>query len=89
MPHRQANGTRVQSCLHTPTLAATNLAATYSGQGRHVEAEELELEVLESSRRVCEAGHPRTLRAAGNLAITYDNLGKHAEAVGVRLLYCK
>ena len=58
-----------------------------SRQGRHAEAEELEFEVLEASRRVRAAGHPETLRAAGNLAITHDNLGKHAKAAAVRALY--
>ena len=76
------------STPHPGTLdAAGNLALTRSRQGRHAEAEELELEVLEASRRVRGAGHPETLRAAGNLATTHDNLGKHAKAAAVRALY--
>ena len=73
---------------HPETLhAATNLAATYSHQGKHAEAEERQLGALKASRRVQGAGHPANFRAAGNLAITYRHLGKHPEAAALRALY--
>ena len=48
--------------------------------GKYAEAEVLELEVLEASRRVHGAGHPDTLRAAANIMEMHGHLGKHAEA---------
>ena len=73
---------------HPGTLqAAGNLATTYRHQGRYTEAEELQVEVLEASRRVQGAGHPTTLRNARNLAKVYGHLGKHAEAAELQALY--
>ncbi len=50
--------------------AASNLAASLSGQGKHADEERIEREVLDVSRRVLASGeeHPNTLTSAGSLA---------------------
>ena len=53
-----------------------NLAATYRNQGRWKEAEELELQVMETSKRVLSDEHPSTLTSMANLAATYRNQGR-------------
>jgi Tetratricopeptide repeat len=54
---------------HLDTIAAAaNLAATYWDQGRHGEAEKLE---LERRRRILGPEHPDTILAAANLAAAY------------------
>ena len=73
---------------HPQTLLhATNLASTYSNQGRIAEAEGLLVGVLPVFRRVCGAAHPETLRAARNLAHTYREQGRDADAGELRTLY--
>jgi tetratricopeptide (TPR) repeat protein len=48
-----------------------NLASTYSNQGRWKEAEELEVQVMETRKRVLGQKHPDTLTSMANLASTY------------------
>jgi hypothetical protein len=57
-----------------------NLASTYRDQGRWEEAEELEVQVMETSLRVIDAEHPDTLTSMANLASTYGNQGRWKEA---------
>jgi hypothetical protein len=47
-----------------------NLASTYTNQGWWKEAEELEVQVMETSLRVLREDHTGTLIDTGNLAIT-------------------
>ena len=66
---------------HPDTLtSASNLALTYSQQGKHAEAEALQVAVLAVRKRVLGEEHPNTLTSANNLASTYSQQGKHAEA---------
>ncbi|KAF2178893.1 TPR-like protein, partial [Zopfia rhizophila CBS 207.26] len=66
---------------HPDTLTSmAHLASTYRNQGRWKEAEELELQVLETSKRVLGAEHPDTLISMNNLASTYRNQGQWKEA---------
>ncbi|KAI0615824.1 TPR-12 multi-domain protein, partial [Pyrenophora tritici-repentis] len=57
-----------------------NLAATYRNQGRWKEAEELQVQVLQTSKRVLTDEHPDTLSSMNNLALTYWNQGRWKEA---------
>ena len=53
---------------HPDTLmSANNLAASLSGQGKHVEAEQMLLAALASLQRVLGPAHPNTLGTARNL----------------------
>ncbi|KAF8544997.1 P-loop containing nucleoside triphosphate hydrolase protein, partial [Trichophaea hybrida] len=56
------------------------LASTYRNQGRWKEAEELEVQVMETSSRVLGQEHPSTLTSMANLAATYRNQGRWKEA---------
>ncbi|KAF8532211.1 hypothetical protein BDD12DRAFT_902441 [Trichophaea hybrida] len=57
-----------------------NLASTFWNQGRWKEAEQLEVQVMETSSRVLGQDHPDTLTSIGNLASTYRNQGRWKEA---------
>ena len=57
-----------------------NLALTYRNQGRWTEAEELEVQVMETRKRVLGAEHPDTLISMANLASTQWNQGRWTEA---------
>jgi hypothetical protein len=57
-----------------------NLASTYRNQGRWKEAEELEVQVMETRERVLGEEHPDTLTSMANLAVTYRNQGRWDEA---------
>ena len=57
-----------------------NLAVTYHQQGRHKEAQELEVWVLEIRKRILREEHPDTLMSMANLACTYSERGRHEEA---------
>ena len=65
-----------------------NLASTYSNQGRWKEAEELEVQVMETFKRVLGEEHPDTLTSMANLALTVWNQGrwKEAEELGVQVM---
>ncbi|OHW96584.1 kinesin light chain [Colletotrichum incanum] len=82
---------------HPYTLSSiANLALTYRNQGRWKEAEELEVQeaeelevqVMEISKRVLGEEHPNTLISIANLASTYRNQGrwKEAEELGVQVI---
>ncbi|MCJ1441536.1 MAG: hypothetical protein MMC23_002025 [Stictis urceolatum] len=60
--------------------AMANLASTYQSQGRWKEAEELEVQVMETRKRVLSDEHPDTLTSMANLASTYWNQGRWKEA---------
>src|SRR2546430_6102919 len=57
-----------------------NLASTYWNQGRWTQAEELEVQVMETRKRVLGAEHPSTLTSIANLASTYRNQGRWTQA---------
>ena len=57
-----------------------NLASTYWNQGRWNEAEQLEVQVMEMTKKLLGAEHPDTLTTMGNLASTYWNQGRWNEA---------
>ena len=60
---------RVLGEEHPNTLtSASNLALTYSQQGKHAEAETLQVAVLAVEKRVLGEEHPDTLTSANNLA---------------------
>ena len=61
-----------------------NLAAVYTAQGRHDQAEPLYERVLEARRRLLGADHPGTLAAMENLAIVYENRGRNEEGGDLR-----
>jgi hypothetical protein len=58
-----------------------NLASTYRDQGRWQEAEELFVQVMETSLRVLGQEHPNTLTSMNNIAITWKGYGRYAEAL--------
>jgi len=65
---------------HPDTLTSmNNLAVTYSKQGKHNEAGELQLKVLDLCKKVLGTEHPDTLVSMSNLATIYSNQGKHNE----------
>ncbi|KAH6703069.1 hypothetical protein BKA61DRAFT_445116, partial [Leptodontidium sp. MPI-SDFR-AT-0119] len=49
-------------------------------QGRWDASEELELQVLEKSKKILGADHPDTLASIANLALTYRNQGRRKKA---------
>ncbi|CAN9176515.1 unnamed protein product [Alternaria alternata] len=55
-------------------------AATLYNEGRWEEAEELQVQVMETMKRVLTDEHPDTLTSMGNLASTYRNQGRWKEA---------
>jgi hypothetical protein len=57
-----------------------NLASTYMKQGRWKDAEELEVEVMESRKTKLGADHHETLMSMGNLGVTYSMQGKEDKA---------
>jgi hypothetical protein len=58
-----------------------NLASTYRNQGRWKEAEELEVQVMETRKRVLGAEHPNTLTSMNNFAFTLKEQGRNIEAI--------
>ncbi|RYN19951.1 hypothetical protein AA0112_g10877 [Alternaria arborescens] len=82
LPHTQ------YALSHSPTddddedrleLASKCAIALYS-DGRYEEAEELQVQVMETSKRVLSDEHPDTLTSMANLALTYWNQGQWKEA---------
>ena len=63
----------------------SNLASTYWNQGRWKEAEELEVQVMETRIRLLGAEHPSTLTSMSNLAFTYRSQGRSKEAEELEL----
>ena len=67
---------------HPNTLTSmSNLASTYSNQGRWEAAEELQVEVIETCKKKLGVDHPSTLASMSNLAFTWKSQGRDAEAV--------
>jgi Tetratricopeptide repeat len=60
-----------------------NLASTYWNQGRWKEAEELEVQVMETRKRVLGQEHPHTLMSMNNLALTWKDQGLQKEALAL------
>jgi hypothetical protein len=58
-----------------------NLASTFWNQGRWKEAEELEVQVMETRKRVLGQEHPSTLTSMNNLAWTLKSHGRDDEAL--------
>jgi hypothetical protein len=59
----------------------------YRNQGRCKEAEELEVQVLETRERELGEGHPSTLTSMNNLSSTLKDQGCDNEAVSVLMLF--
>jgi tetratricopeptide (TPR) repeat protein len=59
---------------------ASKCANTLSSEGRYKEAEELEVQVMETRQRVLGDEHPDTLTSMGSLALTYWNQGRWKKA---------
>jgi tetratricopeptide (TPR) repeat protein len=59
---------------------ALKCAMTLSSDGRYEEAEELQMQVMQTSKRVLTDEHPSTLTSMNNLASTYSNQGRWKEA---------
>ncbi|OJJ42892.1 hypothetical protein ASPZODRAFT_104127 [Penicilliopsis zonata CBS 506.65] len=57
--------------------------ARHGRPGRWKEAEELEVQVIEISKRVLGAEHPDTLRSMGNLADTLKSLKRNDQAIAL------
>ncbi|KAL0929533.1 kinesin light chain [Colletotrichum truncatum] len=67
---------------HPSTLTSmANLAATYRNQGRWKEAEELEVQVMETFKRVLGEEHPDTLTSMANLAYIWKEERRQGDAV--------
>ncbi len=58
-----------------------NLASTYWNQGRWDDAEELEVQVMETRKKKLGADHPDTLTSMNNLAFTWKRQGRLTEAI--------
>ncbi|KAH8598603.1 hypothetical protein B0O99DRAFT_505943 [Bisporella sp. PMI_857] len=58
-----------------------NLASTYRNQGRWNEAEDLDVQVIETRKRVLGPEHPDTLTSMANLASTYRHQGRGIDAL--------
>jgi Tetratricopeptide repeat/Heterokaryon incompatibility protein (HET) len=74
---------RYIQCSHVLTLKALLHVYKYytiENQGRWKEAEELDVQVVETFKRVLDAEHPSTLTSMGNLTSTYRNQGRWKEA---------
>jgi tetratricopeptide (TPR) repeat protein len=59
---------------------AWKCALTLQDDGRYEEAEELEVQVMQTTKRVLGDEHPDTLTSMANLALTYMNQGRWKEA---------
>ncbi|KAL2859775.1 P-loop containing nucleoside triphosphate hydrolase protein [Aspergillus lucknowensis] len=76
---------------HPDTLRSmANLASTYRSQGRwdeaeqlQVQAEQLEVHVMETRKIKLGADHPNTLASMGNLAFTWKYSGHNTRALGL------
>ena len=68
---------------HLDTLTSmANLASTYRNQDRWEAAEELDVQVMESSKKLG-ADHPDTLTSMADLVFTWTEQGRDAEAVSL------
>ncbi|KAJ9636760.1 hypothetical protein H2199_007754 [Coniosporium tulheliwenetii] len=71
-----------EGVVYAPSPAASS---TYIEQGRWTKAEELGLQVVETTKRVLGDEHPDTLSSIANLASTYMEQGRRKEAEELRL----
>ncbi|KAJ5330533.1 hypothetical protein N7476_000316 [Penicillium atrosanguineum] len=77
-----------QTLYHPDTLSSmANLASTFWNQGRWSEAEQLQVQVMETRKTKLGADHPDTLSSMANLAFTWQYSGQNAEAINL-LRYC-
>ena len=71
------NSSRVLGLEHPSTLTSmAHFASIYRNEGRWKEAEELELQVMETSSRVLGLEHPNTLTSVASLALTFWYQGR-------------
>jgi len=61
-------------------FVGTTLGRVYYDEGRWAEAEELEVQVMETRKTKLGADHPSTLTSMANLASTYRSQGRWSEA---------
>jgi hypothetical protein len=61
----------------------SNLASVYSNQGRWKEAEELQMQVMQTRKRVLGDEHPDTLLSMHNLAFTLQSQARRQEALAL------
>lgn len=61
--------------------SATMLAVAYRSEGRLKEAEQLEVQVIETSKTKLGADHPDTLTSMANLASIMELTGRHVKAI--------
>ena len=59
------------------------LASTYCNQGCWKEAEELEIQVMKTRKKVLGEEHPSTLTSMNNLAFTLKSKSSEAEAISI------
>lgn len=64
-----------------------NLALTSENKGRCNEAEELDVQVMDTTKRVLGPEHPDTLTSVNNLSFTCKAMRKQAEAL-IRIDEC-
>jgi len=81
LPHIDA---ALQGGLHTGSKLTASLGLIYREGGRWKEAEELEVLVMETRKRVLGEEHPDSLTSMNNLASTYWNQGRFKEAEELR-----
>jgi tetratricopeptide (TPR) repeat protein len=65
--------------------AMVGLAATYTSQDRHAEAERLKLEAIRLQTLLTGRTDPETMTTMANLAVTYSAQGRHEEAESLEL----
>ena len=69
---------------HSSTLISmNNLALTYKNQERWKEAEELNVQVMKTRKKVLGEEHPSTLISMHNLAYTLKSQSREAEAISL------
>ena len=88
VPHIKAVG-RHNAMLRTPMAyndkRYTNYGLVFHEAGYWKEAEELEVQVSETRKRVLGEEHPDTLTSMANLASTYSNQGRWEEAEQLKI----
>ncbi|KAL8939769.1 MAG: hypothetical protein Q9211_002587 [Gyalolechia sp. 1 TL-2023] len=81
LPHITAFQRRSSVCSMTSEKEGiAEFALAFWEAGRWKEAEELEVQVLETKKRVLGEEHPSTLTSIANLALTYKHRGRWKEA---------
>ncbi|KAI4166730.1 MAG: hypothetical protein LQ343_007804 [Gyalolechia ehrenbergii] len=81
LPHITTCQRRSSACSMTSEKEGiAEFALAFSEAGRYKEAEELEVQVMETMKRVLGEEHPDTLSSIANLASTYWNQGRWKEA---------